>query len=438
MTWMRMGNRSTWTIGIALLFVAILLPAGASAASVHAAPAAAPTPPQTWAYGALVWQNYTALSSAYTETVRTYVGVQVITTIKNVTATISEMNEVYTEAETYYVQYCEPSCAAPTLSENYSETYLATTSEWLNLTNYASVHEGTTTARAYGIVNASSVYTENLTELYLGLQGSSLYYKGSYFLQYNAVTAIAFTPALGLIPAKSTTGLTWNSTSAYRATGGWLESYAYYYTEPGIGYNYSYNLPKFSGSDTLAGNETVAGSDLGPVTLAGGTTARSIDLTYTGAYDIALGYLLTPAGGYSFEGNSGWSVGIAPAAITASVVDVASSGGSNSPEVVGASTSWTVGPSALPGNVTAPSSPGQSTTPTNTGTVQAQPEPLPYAQAVSQCIAGGCSSGALPATPAARLGSSWMYLALGLVGAIGAGAAVAIVAVRRRHGRAPP
>ena len=266
------------------------------------------------------------------------------------------------------------------------------------------------------------------------MQGGSLYYQGSYFLEYNAVTSIAFTPALGLIPATSTTGLTWSSTSAYHATGGWLESYAYYFTEPGIGYNYSYNLPKFSGTDTLAGNETVAGTDLGPVTLSGGSSARSIDLTYTGDYDIALGYLITPAGGYSFEGNSGWSVGIAPAAISASDVDVASSGGANTPQVVGASTTWTVGPSALPGNITAPSTPAASGTPTSTGTVQAQPEPLPYAQAVSKCIQGTCSTGALPSAPSSRMGSSFGYLAVALGAAVAVGAAVAILALRRRRG----
>ena len=100
----RLGNRSIWTIATALFLVAIVVPSVASASVVQSAGSTSVAPPQTWAYGALVWENYTALSSAYTESVRTYVGVQVISTIQNVSSTISEMNEVYTEAETYYVQ----------------------------------------------------------------------------------------------------------------------------------------------------------------------------------------------------------------------------------------------------------------------------------------------------------------------------------------------
>jgi hypothetical protein len=391
--------------------------------------------PQTWAYGALIWDNETVLSSAYSEAVRTYVGEQAITTMTNVTSNVYEMNEVYTTAETYYVQYCEPNCAAPTLFENFTESYLAVENEWANITRAASVHEGSTVASAYGILNASSSYSENLSESWVGLHGSAVYYQGYYYFDYAAGTSIAFSPALGLIPLTSTTGLTWNSTSAYRADGNWLESYSYNYTEPSAGYNYAFDEPHYTGSDTLAGNETVNGKDLGPVTLAGGASARSIALTYTGAYNLALGYLLTPSGGSIFEGNSGWSVGINPAPVAANDVDVAtSSDGSNSPDIIGASTSWTVGPSSPPVNSTGPAPPSGAAAPTNTGTVQTEPEPLPYAESSQRCIAGGCPSGALPAAPSARWNGSIDLLGIGIAAAAALGAGVGLW-IRRRGGR---
>lgn len=422
------------TIVTALFLTAVLLPTAASATALHPAVVGSP---QSWAYGASSWQNDTALSSAYTETVRTYVGIQVITSMTNTSSTVYEMQTVETVAESYFVQYCQPSCSAAQTTENYSEHYLEVVNEWANLTRAATVTEGSTKAAAFGILNATSAYSENLTEFYLGLKGSSIWYTGHYDLEYTAATSIAFTPALGLIPVTSSTGLTWNATSAYSASGGWLESYSYYFTEPTIGYNASDSLPSYSGSDTYTGNESVYGRDLGPVTLSGGATARSIDLSYSGAYDIALGYLLTPSGNEIFEGNSGWSVGITPAAVAASTVDVATSGGSNTPEIIGAQTNWTVGPSTPPGSAGSGGSPGQVSVPTNTGNLQAQPEPLPYAQATSRCLVGSCPTTSLPSVPSASYSGSMGEFAIALAITATLGAAF-LWAVRSRGGRRPP
>ncbi|HUI38337.1 MAG TPA: hypothetical protein VLY85_01765, partial [Thermoplasmata archaeon] len=127
--------------------------------------------------------------------------------------------------------------------------------------------------------------------------------------------------------------------------------------------------------------------------------------------------------------NENWSVQVHPAsAIETNQIDVATSGGSNTPEIIASSTNWTVGSTSPSG----PSTSSSAAPPTAGGTVQGQPEPLPYAQATSRCLVGICpSSSAGPASAGAGPPTA-AYLAGGAAAGVGAGAAAVWLARRPR------
>jgi hypothetical protein len=413
---------------IALLVGVIALPA-ASAAPAALRPASGSSS-QSWAYGGQEWQNTTILTSSYLWHQSTFYGWQVVQTQHNTSSTVTQVSGVDTAAENYYFQYCVPNCSAPATTENESYQYWSVSNVFANLTAQAAVFESGKSVKAFGILNASSGVRENVSETYSGVLNHAPWYAGSYYFGWNSQTGIAFQPALGLVPWNASKNQTWNSTSAYSASGGWHETYLYYSNESTAS---SIERANLSGANSNRGNESVAGRDAGNVTLSGGATAQRIDLAFTGPYNVSNGLFIVPGSAQVFGGaTANWSVQVktGATAFTAELDMISTAAGAR--QVVSSATTWSL--STTTGSLAVIPS-GVSTS--VVGRVQAQPEPVPYAQASSKCLLGPCGPRQVIPIVAPGLQSSLWIVAAAIVGAV-AGAGGLWVGRRTRVERGLP
>ncbi|MCI4360042.1 MAG: hypothetical protein L3J95_06505 [Thermoplasmata archaeon] len=411
----------------ALLLAVIVVPA-ASAAPAALRPASGSSS-QSWAYGGQEWQNTTIISSSYLWHQSTFYGWQVVQTQKNTSSTVTQVSGVDTSAENYYFQYCVPNCSAPATTENESYQYWSVSNVFANLTSQAAVFESGKSVKAFGILNASSGVRENVSETYSGVLNHAPWYAGSYYYGWNSETGIAFKPALGLVPWNASKNQTWNSTSAYSASGGWLETYLYYSNESSAS---SIERANLSGANSNRGNESVSGRDTGNVTLSSGAKAQGIDLAFSGPYNVSNGLFIVPASAQVFGGaTANWSVQVktAASAFTVELDMVSTAGGARA--VVSSATTWSL--STTTGSLAVIPS-GVSTN--VVGRIQAQPEPVPYAQATSKCLLGPCGPRQVIPTFAPGLAGSFWILAAAIVGAVG-GAGGLWIARRSPAIRAP-
>ncbi len=438
------GHRRMLTVASLVVLTALVLPV--IAPGLDAAPTTATSggAPQEWAYGAQHWSNTSVQFLDGTYTSKAYFGWQVVITETNTSATTQEIEGVRTIGVSYFAEYCRPNCTSPNATANLTLRAHEQQTAFVNLTDNATVYErtsgfgGTSTAvSALGISDASVSSLGALDESYSIARGSHAGASGTLNVTESAQMAVVFTPALGIAPWNVSKGDSWNSTSAFSASGGWTTTYAHSDSLQGVSGSQSGNA---SGQLNRSGSESVNGRDLGNLTLANGANVTVVVVGYLGPFAFGDGLFVTSGASDLFASSTAayapyeFALGQA----TLSAMDLSIARGHHHVVFAAASASVGVGSTTLGATSVATgtgvASGGQSP-PGSDETVQAQPESPQYAQAQSNCLVNGCGGGATSTT---GVGS---YIGLFVVAAVivvfAVGVAVALVRRPRRPAPAP-
>lgn len=431
-------GRTSGTLAAAGLVVLALLVAPAISVTAVAAPVTpAGTASQQWAYGAEKWVNVSVdlPNATYTETA--FFGWQVIFTATN-TSNTSQMWEVNrTVAADFFAQYCQPNCSAPTSFGNLSVVGKEQDAGFANLTDAASVYSNGSAIAAVGLSNAAFENAASLNEsMRFGISSGPVTgnTSGAFEVSGAAHGAVAFTPALGLVPLNlSAVTDGWNSTSAFAASGAWNLAFTASRT-PFNGTPSTYSASS-NGSIATSGTVSVRGGEFGHEMLHDGDDAPAIGLTWSGPFDVVDGVILIPHDFDLFgDGSHSWGNDqLGGENFATSQLDVQLDGAHHL-ELVAAATDYSsqddsFAPGAAPTPMANPVGPTSSPT-----VVQAQPEPVPQAQHSAACLAGGCPSGASPgASPMSGSLIALVVVGLAVVSLVG----LAFALRGRRGGRGP-
>ncbi|HTT35575.1 MAG TPA: hypothetical protein VMH78_06885 [Thermoplasmata archaeon] len=417
---------------------AVALLAGIAAPALAVAPAGAPAVDiAAWAYGAQTWTNASLTWSNGTVAEHAFFGWQVVVTATNTSTSTQAWEVDRTVAGYSYVDYCAPSCVAPTSQGNLSIAGIEHDAGFANLTSNATVVENGTAVPAVGILNASFDDAANLTESvrYTGSTGPFAGTSSAYLDVAGAAHgAVALSPALGLAPTNLTSGATWDSTSGFSASGGWALAYTAGRT------TLSGTTPATNGSANgsvaASGTVSVHGADVGTITLADNETVPVVVLAWTGPFDAVDGVVLVPHAFDLFGGAPHpWDTeALGGETVATSTLDMRVDAGHHLRLAAAAST-FGSSDAAFPSDPTAQAvgaSPAASSG-ASPMVLQAQPEPVPVAQGNAACLAGSCAG----ASAGAYAGLAGLGLALvGLV--VAAVIVVGLLVTRGRRGRAGP
>ncbi|MGI0132254.1 MAG: hypothetical protein ACREDK_04070 [Thermoplasmata archaeon] len=423
-----------------VISMAILLavPSVAAVEGAGATPAASPAL-QEWAYGAARTVNGSGATPNGSYVAHAFFGYHVILTQTNTSSSTYLLELKRTMASNITVTYCDPDCAAPLATSTLSLRAMEVDTGFANVTTQASVTVNGTSVPATGIIDSSATVTGFVDDSYSAvLHGVLVNHVGSGALEINesAHLAIAFQPALGLVPDHLYSGEAWNSTSQYTAVGGWAANYSHLRD--------LVNGTGLQGSSTYAesangsGHVLLAAVDLGHVTLVDGAQLPTLALTLAGPFHLREGFFFLPGDSDLFAtGPTPWAASSfgGPQAQLAQL-DLAPDSGAHL-GLLASSTSFassSMSPATSVGMMSPATSGSGGTAPI---LVQGQPETVPAAQQGSQCLTvGSCTSttpqGGSP-SPSNRLNSI-----AALVIVIAAVAVVSAVMVSRRRTIVPP
>ncbi|HEV2519210.1 MAG TPA: hypothetical protein VGX00_01125 [Thermoplasmata archaeon] len=427
------GNRMRLvTIATLAVLGAMLIPALAPVAGAAPLTPANAGSPITWAFGGQRWVNTSVQFGNATFTSRAFFAEHVMITLTNTSATTRELEGVRTIGVSYFAEVCRPNCAHPNASANLTLRAWQQVVAFVNLTTNATVYERTSSQSngtnvtagvavpALGVLNASSAARGQLNETFALTRGATSIASASLGVSRHASMEVAFDPALGLVPWNVSAGQTWNSSSAFTASGGWNDSYGFADSLHGVSHH---GTGSSSGAVSRTGVESVRGKDLGNVTLGGHTSARVIVLGFVGPFALADGAFVTTAEADLFGGTTvRWtSESYTAAQASTSAIDVVLDRAHRASQTAAVSAAASLGSTPLGAtSVASVATPSAATTDSN-NSVQEQPESPQSAQQASQCLVGGCATPSGFPTGAAVL--------IGVVGAVGAGAAVAAIAI---------
>lgn len=384
-----------WGAALAGLVLVLALPALSSAAG--AAPVA-PTGSSggtgtQWAYGGSTWANTTVTFPNGTLSVTSFFGWHSVWTETNTSSSIHELELVRTSAARVDAQFCSPSCGAPTVLGNLTVNGWERDVGFVNLTDQASVQVNGSSVAAFGLLNESVRTNSNLTEQLRwnvsgpqGSRGSAAYLT----VAADGRAAIAFSPALGVVPANVTPGTTWTSTANFTAVGNWsANALASHRSAVGLS-----GMVRFdpAGSVNRSGSVQLRGADLGNLTLRNGESTQVIVLGLEGPFEIHEGLLLVPGDSdlFAVGDHHAWdSSALGLAGFATDRVDVRLVHG-GFPRLDAAASDYSAGASSIE-----PAQPpvrvGVAASPTGpSGLLQAQPESPQSAEQGSSCLLGNC------------------------------------------------
>ncbi len=437
---LRSGKASlTGAVVVAALMVFVLPSGIASAAPLSTASGSS----NSWAYGNVVnvsFSGHTATGVPYVGNA-TY-GYTVLLTQTNLSSTVFELNAGRTAGVAFAVEYCSPTCKAPTYFVRVSAHLVETVNSTAYLENDGTVQESGGSVPAYALLNSSTVETANETESmssYLPVAGASPAARSSYLAgEVSAATDVQFASPLGLFPTNLSSSQSWTSEASFTANA--LATYHYFVAVSGRVATWS-----------LAANGTIPVSASGAVNLSGsysstdsvalgGVPFPEVSLGVTGPFALEEGVILVPVASDLFLGASHpWSANESGAA-TAEMSYVDFRGGLGGHLGIGASR-WQYDSVTLdPASTQVPSNTAGITELAGTGTpdaapsttVQGQPESAAQSAQTQACLltGSGCPSSSVSGTIHGLLGVA----ALGVLAAVAL--ALAVVVVERR--RMPP
>lgn len=433
-----------WSAVLGALVLTVFIPVGATSLAGASTPAAGP--PQQWAYGTEKWVNVSVMVPNATYSAQAFFGWHVVFTATNTSLTTVQLEAQRAMVASFSATMCSPNCTKPTFQGSISVVGKEKDVGFTNLTLLATVYENHTAVPALGIENASARSHATLNETYratITAAGSSHSASGNFNAVSDASAAIAFAPALGLIPWNVTMGQSWQSMSAFTAHGMWSVVYNWSRTAFVGGTAFGSGNPQ--SSVNASGNVTVYGRDVGTITLSNGQTVPVLQLAVLGPFDDLDGVILVPhaggifAAGASAVGHAAFGLeSVATAQIDVSVDALHHRAVFAAAATTDAPVDSTLGAMAVPvsGGIVAATSSAPSAGPpaVNVGsnTYQAQPESVPTAQRASSCMLGSCS-----AVGSAASSAIGYVLVIGLVVAAVVGT-VAVVEYKRWRLRTGP
>jgi hypothetical protein len=439
-------------IPIALIVLLAVTPITGSASA--ASPAAGPAPSTAsdqWAYGA----NYSASGSwtnttgGYTANLTAFFGWDTILTQTNGRNGSIALEAQRTTALDYWLTFCKPTCALPSISGNVTFRAWQVEDGFANLTTAGSVTVNGTQVPALALLNVTDRSQGNETATVTGIvHGLFNIHTAMYYFSVNASSSVsvAFTPALGLVPNALSPWLSWNSSSDFVASGSWGADFSYLHIPVTGAQKYVYG--PLSGSVARTGVVGLKGEDLGAVVLKGGLSTSAASITVQGPFHIHEGFLVLPSQADIFgSSGSAWS-GYQNDTAVASTATMNMGGASSHVGILASSTALipeasspssvtdvdSVG--AIPSVSSAPSVIPSSTIGQDGATVQGEPESVPGASNESSClVAGTCYS---PPGAASSKHASGIFgvIVVGLL--VGTLVALAVVVSRRRAVPPPP
>ncbi len=413
-----------WAAAIAgaLVLALLLAPTGAAApvgsGATPATAAAGPGSPSAWAYGDRANFSVDVTTNQTTFAVHGWFAYHVILSQTNTSATTLELEANRTFGFAYDAQgtFCLKACLlSPTVHALISVRATEHDVGFANFTTLGNVTSDGSAVPALALTNDSTVmsarYNES-TNYSATLNGHTYSARNQVQVGVRSSAAVAFSPALGLIPNSVAPGMNWTSTSTYSAavstTGSIVSSRTAWdggTSSSGLSINPSVNR---------TGTVALFGVDLQNLTLQDGATVPAIVLVLGGPFDAREGMMFLPAAGdplsrdgAAYEGESSGSVragtqvvdwaglrsghlgllasasGITPAPAPDSAIT------STSPTETATGSTGSAPPMVRPNASAVPPAPAAE--------FQAQPEPVSAAVQGDVCIvAGNCGSTTVP------------------------------------------
>jgi hypothetical protein len=402
------SHRRTTALWGVLAVAALVVPALAATAAASA-PAPQPNaPPVQWAYGGSRWVNVTTDFANSQYEAHAFFGWTVIFTLTNTSNSTFEIEAQRTLGATYTAQYCSPTCATPKGSLSLVATGVERETGFANFTVNGTVDESGASVPALGLENSHAVGAASLNETVVGTRtvlGTTRAASANLDVKASAATQVNFATPLGIAPWNLSAGTSWNSSSAFTASGTW--AIAYNWSVSGA---YNNNTTAISGSGSPSGQVNSSGTvglygvDLGTYTLANGQNTSVVALTWgVGPFDGVDGIILVPRAYEIFGGGAHVFAGHAPGveSIATSHLDLVLVRNHHVVRFAAATTNY-AGSDSLAAVGTSSSVNAQASTPALAGPsgpaasgVQAQPESVPQAQAAAAClVASGCTASA--------------------------------------------
>ncbi|MGA8302969.1 MAG: hypothetical protein WA691_05385 [Thermoplasmata archaeon] len=430
----RLGAFTAIVAVVSAFLMVFVVPAGIAAAS---SPAVTPGPAFTlWAYGVVKTVDFSGSSADHFDYQgsATY-GYSVILNQTNLTPSTFELSVNRTMGALLSVEYCSPTCKNPSVTATVSDHSWEAIDAWANFTTQGTVFEDGQSVAAIGLLNSHSTIVGSLLDTAAGPLRSS-------YLSANvsASSDVSFASPLGLLPENltGTTPVSWNSSSAFVASGTYTVGYFYHYRGPKAAT--TVGSGPVSAAVVRSGNVTVLGSTgagpQGTVDL-GGVPYLDVSLSVEGPFVAREGFILVPDevdlfGSSSTAAWSGNESGATTVQMTSLYVRP-----NSGPHLGIDGSEWLYSASSLNPSSTsvAPIAGGAvqiSSASDNVGstTLQGVPIPVSQAQGYQGCLVSGaaCPSGSTrPGLPLLTLG----VLALAVVVAV-----VAVAVTERR--RIPP
>ena len=225
-----------------------------------------------------------------------------IFTQTNVSATVFQVEANRTAGASLITTYCRPNCSDPTASANLSVQMWVHEVAFANLTSAGSVSTPSGPEPALALLNSSVQVQGNFSQVVhevippaaRSTTGTPRTFYSALFVSSTGSAALTFAPALGLFPESLTAG-SWNSTSAYRASGAWSMSDEFTQTSfAGVTRTIHGTNPGRVSSG--AGTVTLRGSTMSSLQLKGGTATTATQLEVGGPFVLWDGLILVPAG----------------------------------------------------------------------------------------------------------------------------------------------
>jgi len=421
--------------GMVSLMVFALLPGAAVASPVPATAVAS----GSWAYGAVKTVSVGPLmgDNGWTYQGNATFGYTVTIFENNTSASTFELTVFRTMGAAFSVQFCLPSCSAPTEWVNESYRAWESTTAFSNFTTQGSVVEGSSSVPAIGILNSTAFLRENVTEssdVFLPHAGQLGPHTNFLSASISGESAVTFAPALGLIPLNLSPGSSWSSTSQYNESGSAQRSYYFAAHTP----LKNTILGPYSGAVSFGSNGSISLEGLyaaGSTIAFGGVTYPAITITIIGPFSVREGVIFVPSVADLFGSSTQpWNNdqnGTASAAM--STLDVKATADDH---LALAASSWRfTSDSANAAEVSPPSSSGIATAvatsnPVSSTTLQGEPETTAQSSSSSGCLTtgNGCPTVAAGPLPRAWLG---VIVVAGAVATVGALLALAVVSRRR-------
>jgi hypothetical protein len=257
---------------------------------------------QSWAYGASREVNFTGTAvgpdgGTWDVSGMAYFGWAVIHQQFNTSSTTFEIFSQRAMAAHYYILYCRPNCATPTVTVNSTVFAWEQNNVWTNFTRDGSVYVSGSATPAVAIDNLSAISQSNVTVVHTASNSRLANYLQ---LAYGsaatyAQASLTFDPALGLFPTASVLNESWNATSDFTGSGSWSGSYHLYGPALGLRAN------SIQGTLQKTGNVTLTGQDVGSIVLTNGKVGRVIEIQLNGPFRLVDGWFPVLSGADLFS-----------------------------------------------------------------------------------------------------------------------------------------